>query len=69
MSPVSYLVLIAGRRRYDPRIVHERIESAIQEAQRLRTLPQNLDRPTHIVKIEATFPAEVPGREARGIRE
>lgn len=66
---MSFLVLVAGRKRRDPRIIHTDIQQAVLEAHRLRTLPDNTDREIHIVEIAATLPPVVPGRELRGLRE
>lgn len=65
----EFLVLVAGRKRRDPRIIHQSRDSAIAEAVRLRELPDNLDRAVHIVEITATLPPVVPGRELRELRE
>jgi hypothetical protein len=67
---MSFIVVVCGRNRREPRVEHERIEAAILECQRIRLLENNLDRQTWVAQIVATFPAEIPKVEsARGIRE
>jgi hypothetical protein len=66
---MSYLCIVAGRKRREPRVLHPTVEEAILEATRLREIPENLDRTTWIAQIVATLPAEVTGREFRRIRE
>lgn len=63
------MVLVAGRSRPNPKVIHQFKDSAIAEAVRLRELPDNLDRTVHIVEIAATLPPVVLGRETRGLRE
>lgn len=64
-----FLVIVAGRKRPDPRILHPEITAAVIEAHRLRELPDNQDRPVHIVQLVTTLPPLVPGRELRGLKE